>query len=215
LNTTRELKQISQKNLVSTSLDELEFEIPSWKQIYSFLLNLAKTIQNDEFRADIIIGISRGGWIPARILSDFLENTKLGNIAAEFYLGTTKIRRKPIITQPVSTSVNEKKILLVDDVADTGESLKLVNSHLKEAGASEIKVVTIYRKPWSSIVPDYYAKDTSLWIVFPWEIRETIRKTVEKYKQQGKTVKDVKEKLISTGLEKKLVEQFFKEIFGK
>lgn len=193
-------------------MDELQFEIPSWDQIYWFLLNLAETIQNDGFKADIIVGVSRGGWFPARILSDLLENPKLANIATEFYMGNTQIRRKPIVTQPVSVSVKDKKILLIDDVADTGESLKLVNSHLKERGASEIKIVTIYRKPWSSIIPDYYAKETCLWIVFPWEKKETIRKIVEKYVQQGKTVKDVKEALISIGMERKLVERFVKEI---
>lgn len=202
---------MNSKNSTDISLDELQFEIPSWTRIYSFLLNLAKTIQKDKFRADVIIGVLRGGCLPARILSDLLENTKLAIIAVEFYTGTTKIRRKPIITQPVSVSVKDKKILLVDDVADTGESLKLVNKHLKEAGASEIKVVTIYRKPWSSIVPDYYAKDTCLWIVFPWEIKETVRKIVEKYKKQGINVKDIKEKLISTGLKRNLVKQFIKK----
>jgi len=211
----RELNQRKRKKLSNILLDELKFEIPSWNQIYWFLLNLAKTIQNDGFKADIIVGVSRGGWLPARILSDLLENPKLANITAEFYMGTTKIRRKPIITQPVSVSVKDKKILLVDDVADTGESLKLVNSHLKEDGASEIKIVTLYRKPWSLIVPDYYAKETCLWIVFPWEIKETVRKIVEKYIQQGKTVTNVKEKLISTGLERELVERFIKETFGE
>jgi len=211
----RELNQRKRKKLSNILLDELKFEIPSWNQIYWFLLNLAKTIQNDGFKADIIVGVSRGGWLPARILSDLLENPKLANITAEFYMGTTKIRRKPIITQPVSVSVKDKKILLVDDVADTGESLKLVNSHLKEDGASEIKIVTLYRKPWSLIVPDYYAKETCLWIVFPWEIKETVRKIVEKYIQQGKTVTNVKEKLISTGLERELMERFIKEIFGE
>ena len=211
----RELNQRKREKYSNISLDKLEFEIPSWNQIYWFLLNLAKNIQNDGFKADIIIGVSRGGWLPARVLSDLLENPKLANVTAEFYMGTTQIRRKPIITQAVSVSVKDKKILLVDDVADTGESLKLVNSHLKEDGASEIKIVTIYRKPWSLIVPDYYAKETCLWIVFPWEIKETVRKIVEKYIQQGKTVTNVKEKLISMGLERELVERFIKEIFGE
>jgi hypoxanthine phosphoribosyltransferase len=193
-------------------LDELEFEIPSWNQIYWFLLNLAKAIQNDGFRADVIVAVSRGGWIPARILSDLLENSRVANVSAEFYKGTTKIRCKPIITQSVSVSVKEKNILLVDDVADTGESLRLVNSHLKEGGASKIKIVTIYKKPWSSINPDYYSKETCLWIVFPWEIKETVKKIVEKFVQQGKTLQEVGEKLISAGIEKQLVERFIKEI---
>ena len=209
----RELNQRQEKNAVSILLDKLEFEVPSWNEIYLHLLNLAKIIQDSGFKADIIVGVSRGGWLPARIMSDLLENPNLANITAEFYMGTTKIRCKPIITQPVSVSVKDKKILLVDDVADTGESLKLVNSHLKGGCASEIKILTIYKKPWSAIIPDYYAKETCLWIVFPWEIKETVKKIVEKYKQQGKTVKDVKEKLISGGLERNLVERFIKECF--
>ena len=211
----RELNQRKRKNSVNILLDQQDFEISSWNQIYRFLLDLTKTIQNNGFRADIIVGVSRGGWIPARIMSDLLETPKLANITTEFYMGTSQIRCKPIITQPVSVSVKDKKILLVDDVADTGESLKLVNSHLKEDGASEIKIATIYRKPWSAIVPDYYVKETCLWIVFPWEIKETVRKTVEKFRRQGKTVKEIKKKLISIGLERKLVERFIKEIFGK
>lgn len=196
-------------------LERLELEVPSWNQIYLHLLDLAKTIRNSGFEADIIVGVSRGGWLPARIMSDLLENPKLANITAEFYMGTTKIRCKPIITQPVSVSVKNKKILLVDDVADTGKSLKLVKSHLEDDCASEIKILTIYKKPWSTIIPDYYAKETCRWIVFPWDIKETIKKIVETYIQQGKTVKDIKEKLVSGGLERNLVELFIKECFLK
>lgn len=213
VNSIREINQ--KKNSVDVLFTEMEFEIPSWNQIYWFLLDLAKTIQSTDFQADIILGVSRGGWIPARILSDLLENPNLANIKAEFYMGATKSRCKPIITQPVSVSIEDKKILIVDDVADTGESIKLVNSHLKEHGASEIKIATIYCKPWSIIVPNYYAKKTSLWIVFPWEIKETIRKTLEKFRDKGNTVEDAKEKLISMGLERQLIERFFKEMSGE
>lgn len=213
VNSIRELNQ--KKNSVDILFNELEFEIPSWNQIYWFLLYLAKTIQSDNFQANIILGVSRGGWIPARILSDLLENPKLANIKAEFYMGATKSSCKPTITQPVSVSVKDKKILLVDDVADTGESIKLVNSHLKEHGASEIKIATIYYKPWSVIIPNYYAKKTPFWIVFPWETKETIRKTLEKFREKGRTVEDAKEKLIGMGLERQLVERFIKEILGE
>ncbi|UCC59123.1 MAG: phosphoribosyltransferase [Candidatus Bathyarchaeum sp.] len=193
----------------------MEFEIPSWDQIYSLLLNLAGAIQKSEFESDVIVGISRGGWLPARIISDLLENPKLANVAAKFYVGVAETKGKPAITQPVSIPVKNKKVLVVDDVADTGESLKLVHSHLKKQGASEIKIATIYYKPWSTMVPDYYEKETRCWIVFPWERKETVRKTVEKFRGEGKTVEDAKEKLISSGLNKRLVEQFIKEIFGE
>jgi len=193
---------------------ELEFEIPSWDQIYELLLNLADRIRRTGFKPDIIVGVSRGGWPPARVVSDLLENPKLANVTAEFYVGVAETKGKPVITQPVSVSVRGKRVLVVDDVADTGESLRLVRSHLGEKGATEVKIATIYYKPWSILIPDYYEKETSSWIIFPWERKETLRKIVEKYKREGKTVDEAKEKLVSSGLDRKLVERFIQEIFG-
>ena len=194
---------------------ELEFEIPSWHQIYKLLLNLASTVRKTGFEPEIIVGVSRGGWPPARVMSDLLENPKLANVAAEFYIGVAETNGKPVITQPVSVSVKGKKVLVVDDVADTGESLRLVRSHLEEQGATEVKTATIYYKPWSVMIPDYYEKETRSWIIFPWERKETVRKIVEKCKRQGNSIDTAKEKLVSSGLERKLVERFIQEIFGE
>ena len=192
--------------------NSLEFEIPSWDQIYVLLLNLAETVRKSGFEAEVIVGVSRGGWIPARIMSDLLGKLNLANVTAEFYVGVAETRQEPSITQPVSVSVDAKKVLVVDDLADTGKSLKLVNAHLKNQGASEVKIATIYYKPWSITVPDYYEKETRRWIVFPWEQKETVRKIVEKIINAGRTMEDAKEKLISSGLNREHVELFIKEI---
>ena len=194
---------------------ELKFEVPTWEQIYELLLNLANRIRKANFRPDVIVGISRGGWPPARIMSDLLENPELANVRAEFYLGVAKTKGDPVITQPVSTSVKGKKVLIVDEVVDTGKSLRLVKSHLEKHGATEVKIITIYYKPWSGIVPDYYAKKTSFWIIFPWEIKETVRKTLEKFREKGKIVEDAQKKLVNMGLERQLVKRFIKEILGE
>jgi len=191
---------------------ELEFEVPSWEQIYELLLNLANRIRKANFRPDVIVGISRGGWPPARIMSDLLENPELANVKAEFYLGVAETKGEPVITQPVSVSVMGKKVLVVDDVADTGKSLRLVRSHLREHGATEVKIATIYYKPWSILTPDWYEKETSSWVIFPWERKETVRNIVENYKGQGKSIEEAKEKLVRCGLDRKLVERFIQEI---
>jgi hypothetical protein len=194
------------------SKSELEFEIPTWEKIYELLLNLASKIRKADFKPDVIVGISRGGWPPARIMSDLLENPELANVKAEFYLGVAKTKSEPVITQPVSVSVHGKKILIVDDVADTGKSLRLVRAHLKEQGATDVKIATIYYKPWSVVTPDWYERKTSHWIIFPWERKETVRNVVEKFRSQGKTVEEAKETLIRYGLDRKLVERFLEEI---
>ncbi|MCZ2856566.1 MAG: phosphoribosyltransferase [Candidatus Bathyarchaeota archaeon] len=191
---------------------DLEFDIPTWEQIYTLLLNLSDQIKRAKFRPDVIVGVSRGGWPPARILSDLLENPELANVKAEFYLGVAKTKGEPVITQPVSVSVHGKKILIVDDVADTGKSLRLVRSHLKEQSAADVKIATIYYKPWSVVTPDWFERETSHWIIFPWERKETVRNVVKRFKGEGKTVEEAKEILIHHGLDRKLVERFLKEI---
>ena len=192
--------------------NSLEFEIPSWNQIYDLTLKLAEAVRTSGFEANLLVGVSRGGWIPARIMSDLLGKLNLANVTAEFYVGVAETKQEPSITQPVSASVNGKRVLVVDDLADTGKSLKLVTAHLKNQGASEVRIATIYYKPWSITVPDYYEKETRRWIVFPWEQKETVRKIVEKVIGAGRTMEDAKEKLISSGLNRKHVELFIKEI---
>lgn len=178
------------------------------------LLNAAHKIRRDNFSPDIIVGVSRGGWIPARIMSDLLENPELANVKAEFYMGVCETKGEPVITQPVSVSVKGKKVLVVDDVADTGKSLHLVKLHLIEQGATEVKIATIYYKPWSIIVPDYYEKESRCWIIFPWERKETMRNIIEKSRNQGKTIEEIKGKLVKCGFDPTLAERFIKEIYG-
>ena len=197
------------------NLGEIELEIPSWEQIYKMLLNLADKIKKDGFKPDVLVGVCRGGWPPARVLSDLLENPQLANVKVEFYAGVAETKGEPVITQPVSVSVMGKKVLVVDDVTDTGESLRLVKQHLDEMGATEVKVATIYYKPWSKLVPDYYEKKTSKWIVFPWERKESVTSLIKKYLKNGKSVEEAKRKLIESGMNKEQVEKFAEEALKK
>lgn len=191
---------------------ELKYEIPSWEQIYSMLLENAEKVRKSGFKPDVIVGVSRGGWPVARVMSDLLENPNLANVKAEFYVGVAETKSKPEITQPVSVSVVGKKVLIVDDVADTGESLHLVKSHVLERGAKEAKVATIYYKPWSILVPDYYEKETSRWIIFPWERKESVRNIMEKCEREGESFEQEKKRLVESGLDRELLERFVQEI---
>lgn len=191
----------------------LKFEVPTWNQIYNMLLNLAEKIRKSGFNPDIIVGVSRGGWPPARVLSDLLGNPNLANVKAEFYLGVAETKEEPVLTQLVSMEVAGKRVLVVDEIADTGKSLRLVKEHIVEQGATEVKIATVYYKPWSVIKPDYYEKETSCWVVFPWEIKETIRKIVKKCGKKGESLEKEKAKLVKAGVSPRLVKRFLKEVF--
>ena len=186
---------------------EAEFEAPTWNQIYAMLRSQAEKIRRSGFKPEIIVGITRGGWVPARILSDFLEILDLAVVRVEFYLGVAETRDEPVMTQGVSAVVKDKKMLLVDDVADTGKSLRLVREHIRQQGAAEVRIATVYYKPFSIVTPDYYEKETRRWVVFPWDAKENIKKILAK---RGGAV-NVAE-LVKAGLPKQLVEELLKEV---
>ena len=190
---------------------EVEFEVPTWNQIYNMLLNLAERIRKAGFKPDIIVGVSRGGWIPARVLSDLLDNPNLANVRAEFYLGVAETKGEPTLTQPVSTTVAGKKVLVVDEVADTGKSLKLVKEHIIEQGATEVEIATVYYKPWSIVKPDYYEKETRCWIIFPWDRKETVTNLIKNCRKGGIKPEMVKSKLIESGMDQCLVDRLIKD----
>jgi hypoxanthine phosphoribosyltransferase len=191
---------------------DIAFEVPSWDEIYEMLLNLAEKIRKDSFHPDVIVGISRGGWPPARVMSDLLGNTKLANVAVEFYVGIAKPSDEPFITQPVSMSVEGKDVMLFDDVADTGKSLRLVKDHLIINGAKSVKTVVIFFKPWSVIEPDYYDTKTRSWVVFPWERKETIRSLLKDCRKEGIPIEKVKNRLADGGMDRRIIDRFISEV---
>jgi hypoxanthine phosphoribosyltransferase len=189
----------------------VEFEVPSWDEIYEMLLALANMIKRDMFKPEVIVGVSRGGWPPARVMSDLLGNIELANVRVEFYRSVAETKSEPIITQPLSMSVEGKRVLVMDDVADTGKSLKIVREHVVERGAKESRVATIYYKPWSIIIPDYYVRVTRKWIVFPWERKETVRNLVERCRRNNIPIDEAKRRLIEGGMDRRLLEKFIEE----
>ena len=190
---------------------DTEYEVPTWNQIYDILLSQTQKIQSQCYRPDMIVGIARGGIVPARILTDLLETPKLGFIQIEFYIDINQTLQEPILKQTITTQVSGKKVLLVDDIADTGESLKLAKNHLQQQGATEIKTATLYQKPQSTTTPDFYERQTSCWVVFPWDSKETLRKIIQK--QEGKRALNQEvAKLVKAGLPKQLAEKLLKNM---
>lgn len=151
----------------------MEFITMGWNDVEKAVTALATTLER-EFVPDLIVGIARGGLIPAVRLSHLLGDKLLRMIHIKFYKGVNLRRERPELLADVGKL--PKKVLIVDDVADTGETLEFVLKHVKEKGAKEVKVATIAYKPKSRLKPDYYVFETDKWIVFPWEEMPVQRK---------------------------------------
>jgi len=131
-------------------------------------------------------------------------------IRIEFYDDIAKPSMQPVITQFLNVAVNGKKVLVIDDVSDSGLSLKIAKQYLIEEGAVEIKIATLYVKALSQTMPDFVEKITARWIVFPWEIKETLQSIFQKQKGNPEGVTNEFNKLLKAGLSEQLFEQVFK-----
>ncbi|MEM0057138.1 MAG: phosphoribosyltransferase [Candidatus Geothermarchaeota archaeon] len=185
----------------------MNFEVPTLSDIYSHVIKIANKIKESGIKIDLIVGIARGGLIPARILSDLLLIPRVKIIHAGFYISPGRTLHSPIIYTSIDKGdVEGKNILLVDDVADTGETLLAIKEHLVKNGAASVYVAVIYKKPWNKAEIDFHAKETEAWIIFPWEYIETIRQLID-----NKMFDEYKSTIVKDELHKKLINKFVTE----
>ncbi len=155
-----------------------KFVAVSWTEIEELCISVAEKIRKAGIKVDVIIGVLRGGWIPARLLSDYLGVERMGAIGVKFYRGVGEAGERPIVTQPLVLDIRDLNVLVVDDVADTGKTLNTVTNFLTLYGPKHIYTATLYVKPWSIVTPDFYAAITDAWIIFPWDKAETFEELV-------------------------------------
>ena len=193
----------------------MDYLILSWQDVYNLTLRLSERIVKSGFVPDIIVGIARGGWIPARILSDVLYTSAMFNIRIEYYSSIGTKGETPIVTQPLSMSLEGKNVLLIDEVADTGDSLLYAIEHVKNLGAESIKSAVLHLKPTSKVTPDFYCSTTSSWTVYCWEFRESIINLVKLFKKEDSTLNmtQIRDKLVfEVGFDPTIVDYFIERL---
>ena len=92
-----------------------------------------------------------------------------------FYKGVNERKAKPTVYQDLPVNIMGEHILLFDDVADTGESLLFATEYLKERGAASVTTATVFYKERSQIVPDFFSAQVAEWIIFPYELVESLK----------------------------------------
>jgi len=130
---------------------------------------LAVRIDADGFRPDIILAIARGGLFPAGALGYALDVKNLHVINVEFYTGVDQRLDMPVVLPPVPKPIDlsGSRVLIADDVADTGATLRLVKDFCADHVA-EVRCAVIYEKSRSIVKCEYVWRRTDLWIDFPW-----------------------------------------------
>ena len=151
-------------------------EYVTWQKVYGLCERLCRRILADGFRPDAIVGIARGGYMPARILADFFGVMNLAALKIEHYHGTRKSRQARI-AHPLPAAFSGRRVLVVDDVSDSGDTFDLALAHLAGREAlGEVRTAVLHHKTTSSRVPDYFAHKVIAWrwIIYPWALAEDL-----------------------------------------
>jgi uncharacterized protein len=150
-------------------MDAGDREILTWDLFGQASRELAGKIADDGFAPDVVVAVARGGLTVAGALAYALGVKNCGAMNVEFYTGVDQRLDVPVLLPPTLDvlDVAGLRVLVADDVADTGHTLRLVREVLAQHVA-EARTAVLYRKPRSVVAPHYAWRTTDRWIVFPW-----------------------------------------------
>jgi hypoxanthine phosphoribosyltransferase len=156
----------------------MDREILTWPLFGDATRELAQTIADDGFDADVVLAIARGGLTVAGALAYALGIKNCGAMNVEFYTGVDERLDVPVVLPPTLdiVDITGLKVLVVDDVADTGETLKLVRDVIT-GHVAEARTAVLYQKPHSIIDATYVWRHTDRWINFPWSSQAPVTGT--------------------------------------
>jgi possible xanthine phosphoribosyltransferase len=165
----------------TTSPDREEL---TWELFGTASRELSAQVVASGWVPDLIIAVARGGLIPAGAISYAIGVKAMGSMNVEFYTGIGETLAEPVVLPPLmdASELPGKKVLVVDDVADSGKTLRMVMELLRHEGLQlggasvpvEARSACIYLKPRSVHRPDYVWRETDKWINFPWSVAPVI-----------------------------------------
>jgi len=176
--------------------DCFECEVMDWNLFYKLARQVATKINSSGYRPDIIVGLARGGWVLARVLCDLIGIKDLVSLKVEHWGVTATPDGKAQLKYPLNVDLTGKNVLVVDDITDTGESMRVTLEYLKSLKPSEIKTAALRHINTSKFLPDYFGEEISWrWVIFPWNFTEDmcniIPKVCERLSLNPKDVIDV------------------------
>lgn len=152
----------------------------TWEDVERETLRIVHQMARDKFKPDIIISLARSGLIPAAMISYCLGNKQLYVVKVDFSKSQRSgkeqdLRSRPVLSQRIKRTLKGHKILVVDEMTVSGETLKLVSKYLKTKHPKQVKYAVLYKQPWSTFKPDYFGRLIRQWPLYPWkELRNNV-----------------------------------------
>jgi hypoxanthine phosphoribosyltransferase len=163
------------------SADCFECEVMDWDLFYKLARQVAKKINASGYKPDLIVGLARGGWVLARVLCDLVGVKDLVSLKVEHWGVTATPDGKAQLRYPLKVNLKSKKVLVVDDITDTGESMRVAVEYLQSLQPFKIRTAALRHITSSKFLPDYFGEEiTWRWVIFPWNFTEDMCNIVPK-----------------------------------
>lgn len=179
-------------------MENFECWLPSWDYIHNSCKNVIKEMKKDKFKPDVVVALSRGGFVPARTICDMLIIKDLVSIKVDHWGITANKDGKAKIRYPLDIDLTGKKILVVDDITDTGESMIVSIDFLKSLNPKEIRTAVALHIKTSKFKPDYYGGEIDWkWVIFPWNYVEDMCNIMPKVldEKNSKSIEEIRSDL--------------------
>ena len=199
---------------ISFDKEDTSYIAPTWQEMGEYCFGLSQKIIQKKLKFDRLVTLAKGGWTWSRTMTDLLHINKVASVQIEFYTHVGKTSEKPVLIQSLPVEVSNERILVFDDVVDTGKSLPFCKQYLQMCGARSITTASLFYKPWAQYKPDFYMCQTRAWIIFPHEVREAIYDLTTRWFDSGLKLEQIKERFAKIGLPKKEVDFFTSVIFN-
>ena len=152
-----------------------EREVLTYELFGTAVRELAQQVVDDGYEPDLVLAVARGGLGLAMGLGYALDVKNLSAVNVEFYTGVDQRLDVPIMLPPTPDAVDLAglRVLVADDVADTGRTLEIVRDFCADHVA-DVRTAVIYEKPWTVVRPEYVWRRTERWIDFPWSAQPPV-----------------------------------------
>ena len=195
---------------ISFKGEKISYTAPTWEEMGEYCFLLAKEIIKSGEKFDRLVTLAKGGWTWSRTMADYLRFKNVASIHIELYADFVKKTKSPVLLQALPVTVRKEKILLFDDISDTGETTAFAKKYLQMSGTESIKLATLFYKPWSIMKPDFFVSQTRSWLILPHEVREAVDHIGGPWLKKGINKKEVLKRFVKIGLPQDQVEYFLK-----